>query len=92
MTVKQTKKMKMGKLNLSKKRKKTQKVLNVDVTQASLTHAMKKLKYFKGVFFFYISLLVCHGKLVPLHNLVKSEFFYLLEIWRYEQNKGAERP
>ena len=66
--------------------------MNVDVTEASLTHAMKKLKYFKGFFFFLISFLVCHGKLVPLHNLVKPELFYLLEIWRYEQNKGAERP
>ena len=67
-------------------------MLKVDVTIASLTHAMKKLKYFKGFFFFVISFLVCHGKLVPLHNLVKSELFYLLEIWRYENNKGAERP
>ena len=29
---------------------------------------------------------------MPLHNLVKSELFYLLESWRYEQNKGAEYP
>ena len=67
-------------------------MIKVDVTISSLTHAMKKLKYFKGFFFFVISFLVCHGKLVPLHNLVKSELFYLLEIWRYENNKGAERP
>ena len=67
-------------------------MLKVDVTIASLTHAMKKLKYFKEFFFFVISFLVCHRKLVPLHNLVKSEFFYLLESWRYEKNKGAERP
>lgn len=67
-------------------------MIKVDVTIASLTHAMKKLKYFKGFLFFFISFLVCHGKLLPLHNLVKSELFYLLEIWRYEQNKGAERP
>ena len=38
----------MGKLYLSKKRKKYPKVIKVDVTEASLTHAMKKLKYFKG--------------------------------------------
>ena len=67
-------------------------MFKVDVTIASLTHAMKKLKYFKGLFFFVISFLVCHGKLVPLHNLVKSELFYLLESWRYEKNKGAKRP
>ena len=67
-------------------------MLKVDVTIASLTHAMEKLKYFKGLFFFVISFLVWHGKLVPLHNLVKSELFYLLEIWRYKKNKGAERP
>ena len=35
------KKLKMGKLNLSKKE---QKVIKVDVTKASLTHAMKKVK------------------------------------------------
>ena len=85
----------MGKLNLSKKRKKSiikPKVGKVDVTKVSLTHAMKKLKYFKGFFFFLISFLVCHGKLVAIHNLVKLELFYLLGIWSYEQNKGAERP
>ena len=27
---------------------------------------------------------------MPIQNLVKLELFYLLEIWRYEQNKGAE--
>ena len=63
----------------------------VDVTKASPTHAMKKLKYFKGFFFFLISFLARHGKLVPIHNLVKLEWFYLLGILRYEQNKGAER-
>ena len=36
-----------------------------------------------------ISFLVCHGKLVPLHNVVKPEWFYVLEILRYEQSKGA---
>ena len=61
----------MGKLNVSKKGKKIPKVGKVDVTKASLTHAMKKLKYFKEFFFFLISFLVCHGKLVPIHNLVK---------------------
>ena len=53
---------------------------------------MKKLKYLEGLFFFFIFFLVCHGKLLPLHNLVKSELFYLLDISRYEQIKGAERP
>ena len=66
--------------------------MKVDVTEASLTHAMKKLKYLKRFFFLQIFFLVCHGKLVPLQNLVKSEMFYLLEIWRYKQNKVAERP
>ena len=65
-------------------------MIKVDVTKASLTHAMKKLIYFKGFVFFFTSFLVCNGKLLPLHNLVKSELFYLLESWRYEQNKGAE--
>ena len=82
----------MGKLNVSKKRKKEKKLGKVDVTKAFLTHAMKKLKYFKGFFFFLISFLACHGKLVPIHNLVELELFYLLGILRYEQNKGAERP
>ena len=62
-------------------------MLKVDVTRASLTHALKKLKYFRGFFFFLISFLVCHEKLVPLHNLVKSELFYLLESWRYEEKQ-----
>ena len=46
----------------------------------------------KGFFFFFVTFLVCHGKLLPVHNLIKSKLFYLLEIWRYEQNKGEERP
>ena len=53
---------------------------------------MKKLKYFKGLFFFFISFLVCHVKLLPLQNLLKLELFYLLEISRYELYKGGERP
>ena len=32
------------------KEKKYPKVIKVDVTEASLSHAMKKLKYFKGFF------------------------------------------
>ena len=31
-------------------------------------------------------------KIVSLHILVKAEHFYWLEIWMYEQTKGAERP
>ena len=77
MVLNETKKTGNGKLNLSKKKKKwpklLAKVIKVDVTKASLTHTMKKLKYFKGLFFFFISVLVCYGKLLPLHNLVKSE-------------------
>ena len=55
---------------------------------------MKKLKYIEGVFFLlhFRSGLPLKKKLLPLHNLVKSELFYMLEIWRYEQNKGAEGP
>ena len=42
----------MRKLYLSpkKKKKKITKVIKFDVTEASLTHAMKKLKYIKGFF------------------------------------------
>ena len=40
------KKLKMGKLKLSKEINKYLKVVKVDVTKASLTHAMKKSKYF----------------------------------------------
>ena len=42
---------KIGRLNLSKKKKKP-KVAKVDVKKASLTHAMKKLKYLKGFSWF----------------------------------------
>ena len=53
---------------------------------------MKKFRYFKGFFFFFISFLVCNAKLVSLHNLVKSELFNLLEIWRYKQKKVQNVP
>ena len=52
----------------------------------------EKVQIFQRLFFLLISFLACHGKLVPLHNMVYIELFYLLEICRYEQNKGAERP
>ena len=52
----------------------------------------ENVERFQRIFFFFISFLVFNGKLLSLHNLVKSELFYLLQIWRYEQNKGTECP
>ena len=52
----------------------------------------EKVKIFQRAVFFFISFLVCHGKLLPLHNLIKSELFYFLEIWGYEQKKVQNSP
>ena len=90
MAVNQTKELEMG-LFFFQERKKP-KVIEVDVTKASLTHAIKRLKYIKGFFLSSFPFRFAIKKLLPLQHLVKSKLSYLLEVWRYEQNKGAECP
>ena len=64
-------------------RKKFQsKVIKVDVTKASQTHAMKKSKQFKGFFFFLMSFPVSHGKTsTHTHPGKKNLLARILEVW-----------
>ena len=77
-----------GKVKFIQEIKLDPKVIKKDFIKASLTHQWKNLNKSR-CFIFLNCLSGLPWKLVPLHNLVKSEWFYVLEIWRYEQSKRA---